>query len=97
MKIRSTVGLEPLNGFQGNKNVASLPVNQPTEAIDALPIPMEIDGDTLANDIETAVNDVSTVVPVDLESELREFLESDTTSLAAAAADDVGIDQMLMA
>lgn len=62
------------------------------------PIPMDIDADTSVNDNQSATNDVSTdVPPVDLESELREFLESDTTSLAAAAADDVGLDQMLMA
>lgn len=57
-------------------------------------IPMEIDA---SNDVITANDDTSAVSQVDLESELREFLENDTTSLAAAAADDVGIDQMLMA
>lgn len=60
---------------------------------------MEIDGDETPDDIQSATNDATTVPPVDLESELREFLESDTTaaSLVAAAADEVGIDQMLMA
>lgn len=57
---------------------------------------MEIDADTTPNDVIAASDTSSTVAQVDLESELREFLESDTTSLAATAADDVGIE-MLMA
>lgn len=94
------VGLEPLSGFQGNKN-RSPNDKLPTET-DNTQIPMEIDADTSTDDIhQSTVNDDSTVPPVDLESELanelREFLESDPTSLVAAAADDVGIDQMLMA
>lgn len=47
------------------------------------------DGDDLLS------NDVSDVPHVDLESELRDFLENDSTTLAAA--DDVtSIDQILM-
>lgn len=68
--------------------------------MDGSSIAMEIDdADETTDDIQSSTNDATTVPPVDLESELREFLESDTTaaSLAAAAADDVGIDQMLMA
>lgn len=93
IQFNFTVGLEPLNGFAENAN-SSTNDKLPPETND--PIPMEIDADTTANDIQSATND-ATVPPVDLESELREFLENDTTSLAAAAADDVGIDQMLMA
>lgn len=89
------VGLEPLNGFQESKTT-SPNEKLPTETNDAS-VAMEIDADTSSNDIQNVSNDVSTEPQVDLESELREFLESDTTSLAAAAADDVGIDQMLMA
>lgn len=66
------------------------------EINDDASIPMEIDADTSSNDIQNVSNDASTEPQVDLESELREFLESDTTSLAAAAADDVGIDQMML-
>lgn len=89
---RIIVGLEPLNGFQENR---STPPNEKLASNDTT-IPMEIDASITPNDVIT-VNDSSTVPQVDLESELREFLESDTTSLAAAAADDVGIEQMLLA
>lgn len=92
-----TVGLEPINGFPENdKNTTSTSTNEklPSNENDTT-IPMEIDA---SNDVITANDDDTSAVPqVDLESELREFLENDTTSLAAAAADDVGIDQMLMA
>lgn len=91
-----TVGLESLNGFQENKSTSPNNEKLPAEA-NASSIPMEIDADETASDIQSSANDATTVPPVDLESELREFLESDTTSLAAAAADDVGLDQMLMA
>lgn len=57
-------------------------------------MPMDIDAES-NNDDQDLSNDVSAVPQVDLESELREFLENDTTSLVAA--DDVSsIDQMLM-
>lgn len=94
------VGLEPMNGFEENKNTSPTdklpPETNNTQQI-AESIAMEIDADTSSNDIQNVSNDVVTEPQVDLESELREFLENDTTSLAAAAADDVGIDQMLMA
>ncbi|XP_031629666.1 bromodomain-containing protein 7 [Contarinia nasturtii] len=89
----SNVGLEPLTGFQGNKNISP---NDKSERNTAQ-ITMDIDANTSPDDIQNTVKDASTLPSVDLESELREFLESDPTSLAAAAADDVGIDQMLMA
>lgn len=57
---------------------------------------MDIDDDPTVDDIANAANDASEVPQVDLESELREFLENDTTNLTAAAADEEGIDQMLM-
>lgn len=90
------VGLEPLNGFQESKSASPVGDKLPTETNDDASIPMEIDADTSSNDIQNVSNDASTEPQVDLESELREFLESDTTSLAAAAADDVGIDQMML-
>lgn len=96
-----TVGLEPLNGFQESKTKHPPSNDKLASDTNDASISMEIDAETSTNDIENAANDAPIVPQVDLESELREFLESDTTSLAAAAADDVGIDQndieMLMA
>lgn len=68
-----------------------------TEISAIAPIPMDVDPmDAPPNiDLSTGV-DSSDVPQVDLESDvLREFLESETTDLSAA--DDVGIEQMLMA
>lgn len=58
---------------------------------------MEIDVDAPVPNIDLSTGvDSSDVPQVDLESDvLREFLESETTDLSAA--DDVGIEQMLMA
>lgn len=87
--------MESLNGLPENKNTSTndkLPAEIDTDTS----IAMEIDEDLTPN-IQNVSNDATTEPQVDLESELREFLESDPTSLAAAAADDVGIDQMLMA
>lgn len=84
-----TVGLEPLKEFSENKNPPpndKLPSTE-TEAS----IPMEIDLETTPIDIQSATNDTSTVPQVDFDSELCEFLESDTSSLAVAAVDDVRI------
>lgn len=87
-----SVGLDALNGFQENLTHKTPSPNGKLPNDDAS-IPMEIDDDVTANDIQSATNDASTVPQVDLESELREFLESDTTSLAAADE----IDQILLA
>lgn len=68
-----------------------------TEISSIAPIPMEIDVDAPVPNIDLSTGvDSSDVPQVDLESDvLREFLESETTDLSAA--DDVGIEQMLMA
>lgn len=58
-------------------------------------LPMDIDLDQHDGDVDLLSNAVSDVQPVDLENELREFLENDSTTLAAA--DDVtSLDQILM-
>lgn len=91
------VGLEPLN--RSNQSASS--IDEHDEIADKLQdardvLPMDIDLDQHDGD-DLLANDVSDVphVDVDLESELREFLENDSTTLAAA--DDVtSIDQILM-
>lgn len=93
------VGLEPIDdaSYQDNtNNPTTLESNAPPVSnLDASSIPMEIDSEP-PNETQNDVDDPPTETQVDLESELREFLEGDTTNLATS--DDVAnIDQMLLA
>lgn len=90
-----SVGLEPINGYQeSNKNTSPLDNKLQSETNDA-EIPMDIDTEPQPTDGDNSTNDPSSVTQVDLENELREFLESDT-GLSSAADDVNSIDQMLM-
>lgn len=90
-----SVGLEPINGYQeSNKITSPLDNNNELPTIEAndSALPMDIDSEQHSD--EHSTNDQTSVTQVDLENELREFLESDT---GLSAADDVNsIDQMLM-
>lgn len=88
--------MEPVN--RSNHSASSL--DEHDEIDDKLQdardvLPMDIDLDQNDGDVDLLSNAVSDVPPVDLENELREFLENDSTTLAAA--DDVtSLDQILM-
>lgn len=87
--------MEPIDGYQESNKITS-PLNNNNElpTIDAndSALPMDIDSGQHSDDHSTT--DPTSVTQVDLENELREFLESDT---GLSAADDVNsIDQMLM-
>lgn len=89
-----SVGLEPINGYQESNKITSPLDNNELSTIDAndSALPMDIDSEPHSD--EHSTNDPTSVTQVDLENELREFLESDT---GLSAADDVSsIDQMLM-
>lgn len=71
--------------------------NKQVVDIDTTPVPMELEPELNSHhgSNQTAATVSATTTPqVDLESELREFLEGDASNLATA--DDVGIEQMLM-
>lgn len=103
------VGLEPIlppvhastNGNVPSNNEKIIIDNEPKvkqqSDIDTTPVPMELEPD-LSGSATTTANTNSVVsmstAQVDLESELREFLESGGAG-SLTTTDDVGIEQML--
>lgn len=87
--------MEPITGYkESNKAASPLDNNKLQSEANSSTLPMDIDVEDETTDDQHTTNDPSSVTQVDLENELREFLESDT---GLSAADDVAsIDQMLM-
>lgn len=87
--------MDPLN----RSNLSNASLDEHDEIADKLQdardvLPMDIDLDQHDGD-DLLTTDVTDVPPVDLENELRQFLEDDATSLAGV--DDVSsIEQILL-
>lgn len=94
------MGLEPIVPVHRSTNANILisnkisgEDNKQEPDIDTTPVPMDLEPELGQLSTNTNSESISTT-QVDLESELREFLEGGAGSLATA--DDVGIEQMLM-
>lgn len=103
------VGLEPIppsghlpangNGLSNNEKidvVDDTKASQPSD-IDTTPVPMELEPELSGSAANTTNTNPGVSMPssqVDLESELREFLEGSAAD-NLATSDDVGIEQML--